>query len=112
MHNTGMYFFIFLVCIMWVAVINIIKVCLQRDAKLNDSYAYFIELTLIDYHESMIIGITHNEHISRIKDRNHEWKSFVQENIGRRVRLHYNVTYSGIFFIYIHSDIEGITIID
>ena len=85
MHITGMYFFIFLVCIMWVAVIN---------------------------HESMIIGITHNEHISRIKDRNHEWKSFVQENIGRKVRLHYNVTYSGIFFIYIHSDIEGITIIE
>lgn len=112
MHITGMYFFIFLVCIMWVAVINIIKVCLQRDAKLNNSYTYFIELTLIDYNNGMIIGLTPSEHVSRIKDRNHEWKSVVRENIGRTVRLHYNVTYSGIFFIYIHSDIEGITIID
>ena len=110
--HTGMYLFIVLICIVWIAVINIIRVHLQKDAKLNDSYTYFIELTLTDYKERRIVGLTANGNVGRVRDPNHEWEEYIRRNIGHRVRIYYDVTYTGVFFINIQSDIKKIIVID
>ena len=109
---TSIYLYIFLVFIMWVITINIIRIHLQRNARANGSYSYYIEFRLLSYNDGLIYGETSSTSRYSLIDNARKWEKFVRDHVGQWARLDYDVVYRGILFLSMTSEIQDINIIE
>lgn len=106
----GTYVYVTIALMFWILTVNVIKYYLQREAYDNDTYSYYIRMRPTSYHDRTIYGELANDSQDpcSFADHSGEWESFIKENIGSLVELHYDVTYSGILFLSIGVRIEDI----
>lgn len=107
-----LYLYIAIVCILWFITINLAKFLLKIED--TDEYEYYIELRLISYHHNVIVAETNNyrHELFHVPDKNGEWEKFVLKHAGRLTKFYYDITYRGIFFITITSELRNIVLID